>query len=127
MNSKLKALPVASCLGGTLALGMAIGSATADQPTMHAALDDLRQARQQLVAAAADKGGRRANAIRLVDQAIDEVKEGMRFDRAHCALRPLLPSRGRGRRASGQGDADLDQYGASLRRAHAGRRAPRGS
>ena len=83
MNHKLKTLIAAASLGGALALGVAIGQASADQPMMHAALDDLRQARQHLIAGSADKGGHRANAIRLVNQAIDEVQEGIRWDRHH--------------------------------------------
>jgi hypothetical protein len=43
----------------------------------------LRQARRQLAAGCARKEVRRADAIDLVDPAMDEVKEGMRFDRAH--------------------------------------------
>jgi len=45
--------------------------------------DFLRQARAHLVQGSPDKGGHRANAIRLVNQAIDEVQEGIRWDRRH--------------------------------------------
>ena len=48
-----------------------------DQPHMRAALDDLKNARNNLVQATADKGGHRANAIKLIDQAIDEVNAGV--------------------------------------------------
>jgi hypothetical protein len=44
---------------------------------MRAALDELRQARSELDRAEHNKGGHREAAIRLVDQAIDEVKMGM--------------------------------------------------
>ena len=48
-----------------------------DQPHMDAALNFLRAARSDLDQANPDKGGHRANAIKLVDQAIDEVKAGI--------------------------------------------------
>lgn len=48
-----------------------------DQPNMEAALEHLRHARADLERATADKGGHRANAIRLVNQAIEEVNLGI--------------------------------------------------
>jgi hypothetical protein len=54
-----------------------IASANAGQPNMEAALSDLRAARASLEKAEANKGGHRANAIGLIDQAIAEVKAGM--------------------------------------------------
>ena len=48
-----------------------------DQPHMEAALGYLRNAKSDLERATADKGGHRANAINLVNQAIDEVKKGI--------------------------------------------------
>ena len=51
--------------------------ATADQPHMERALEHLRQARSNLEAATSDKGGHRKNAIKLVNDAIDEVKKGI--------------------------------------------------
>jgi hypothetical protein len=74
---------IAGAFGATLALGAAIGVAVADQPQMHDALRDLRQARNHLENATADKGGHRVAAIGYVDQAIHEVEEGIRFDRRH--------------------------------------------
>ena len=52
-----------------------------DQPHMEAALGFLRSARSDLERATADKGGYRGNALRLVDQAIDEVKAGIEAGR----------------------------------------------
>ncbi len=46
---------------------------------MQAALDELRGARSELEAATSDKGGHRAKAIELVDEAIGEVKAGIEF------------------------------------------------
>ena len=66
-------------LGGTglLVVGAAIGYASAAQPHMANALAALRNAAHELQAAEADKGGHRVAAMRLVDQAITEVREGM--------------------------------------------------
>jgi hypothetical protein len=58
-------------------------SAAPDQPEMQAALADLQKARAELRLATPDKGGHRANAIKLVDAAIAEVNAGIRFDRRH--------------------------------------------
>jgi len=55
----------------------AILNALPDQPHMQAALDFLRNAKSDLERATSDKGGHRVNAIKLVDQAIDETKKGM--------------------------------------------------
>jgi hypothetical protein len=47
---------------------------------MRAALGSLQNARGQLVAATADKGGHRAKAIELVDAAINQVNLGIAYD-----------------------------------------------
>ena len=57
--------------------------AIADQPYMHEALSELVQARATLAAGAADKGGHRVRAISLIDQAVAEVRAGIRFERTH--------------------------------------------
>ena len=68
----------------TLIGGYAAGCATGSgQPHMNAALDELRSARQELDAAVADKGGHRAKAIGLVDEAIAEVEAGIDYARTH--------------------------------------------
>ena len=51
--------------------------AAADQPHMERALDHLRSARENLERATTDKGGHRARAIALINQAIDQVKLGI--------------------------------------------------
>jgi hypothetical protein len=63
----------------------------AAQPHMEAALAYLQQARAQLQQASNDKGGNRADALRAVDKAINEVRRGIEFDRTH--QRPLEPLR----------------------------------
>lgn len=76
-------------LGGALvalALACAIDawrSAHADQPHMNAALVNLTQARDQLVAATSDKGGHRAKALKLIGKAMAEVEAGIRYDNLH--------------------------------------------
>ena len=52
-----------------------------DQPHMEAALNFLRSARSDLDRANPDKGGHRAQAIKLVDDAINEVKAGIEAGR----------------------------------------------
>lgn len=54
-----------------------------DQPHMQAALDALRLAKRELEQATTDKGGHRARAMGLVNQAIAQVEKGIEFDRRH--------------------------------------------
>ena len=56
-------------------------AAAPDQPHMQAALDALQSARNNLDKANADKGGHRANAIQLVNDAIAEVRLGIQSAR----------------------------------------------
>ena len=67
----------------TLAVGFLAGQLYADQPHMQAALDHLRSAKAELMAATPDKGGHRTKAIALVNDAIAQVEHGMTFDRRH--------------------------------------------
>ena len=57
--------------------------AFADQPYMKAARTNLQQARAQLQAALANKGGHRVKAIEHVNTAIGLVNQGIAFDRRH--------------------------------------------
>ena len=57
--------------------GFVAGRASAAQPHMNSALEHLRLARHELDAALADKGGHRAKAITLVNDAIAEVEAGI--------------------------------------------------
>ncbi|HWD28006.1 MAG TPA: hypothetical protein VG387_12625 [Rhizomicrobium sp.] len=77
MKTGIKAAIGVAALAATMTTGVFVGVALADQPHMRAALDELRQARSELDRAEHNKGGHREAAIRLVDQAIDEVKMGM--------------------------------------------------
>jgi hypothetical protein len=53
------------------------GLAVAAQPHMDNALASLQTARSELQVAEANKGGHRVNAIRLIDQAMGEVRAGI--------------------------------------------------
>ena len=55
------------------------GRVSADQPHMRAALNALRNARSELQIASANKGGHRAKAIDLVNQAIRQVEKGIAY------------------------------------------------
>ena len=66
-----------SLLALALVSGFAAGRVSAAQPHMTSALEHLRIARAELEKAVADKGGHRAKAIGLVEDAIAEVKAGI--------------------------------------------------
>ena len=66
-----------------LAGGFLAGRASADQPRMQAAMEHLERAEENLENASNDKGGHRAKALRLVREALAEVRQGIRFDRRH--------------------------------------------
>jgi hypothetical protein len=55
------------------------GTAFAVQQHMFNARDDLNNALNELQAAVPDKGGHRETAINLVNQAIDQVNQGIQF------------------------------------------------
>lgn len=76
-----KLIPATAAVAGVFALGCFVGTAIAEQPHMQSALSYLKSARSELIEARANKGGHRANAIKLVDQAIDETREGLDFAR----------------------------------------------
>lgn len=76
-------LLTALALAIVLVTGFIGGRLSAAQPAMQKALTNLRQARANLDAATTDKGGHRNRALSLVNQAIDEVQEGIQYDRRH--------------------------------------------
>lgn len=81
---KISTVALTLTLGTVVAFPDLVRPAAADkQPHMKAALQSLNQAKNQLEKATPDKGGHRAKAIELVDQAIGEVKEGIEFDNKH--------------------------------------------
>ena len=76
---------------GVFVLIFAFATVTfADQPRMTAARTHLQQAKAQLQAALANKGGHRVKAIGFVNAAISEVNEGIAFDRRHNHVKAKL-------------------------------------
>ena len=66
-----------------LAVAFIAGQLSADQPQMRSALTNLKQARANLERATSDKGGHRERALRLTNEAIEEVERGIAYDRRH--------------------------------------------
>jgi hypothetical protein len=64
-------------LGVVMASSLGIGYALGDQPHMTAAIAKLEDAKAELQQAEHNKGGHREAAIKLIDQAIQEVKAGI--------------------------------------------------
>lgn len=58
-------------------------AAPPDQPFMEAARADLQKAKTELNLAMRDKGGHRAKAVGLVNQAIGQVNAGIEYARRH--------------------------------------------
>ncbi len=81
MNTKT--IITSTAFAATFALGVLANAVSADQPKMHDALGNLREARADLQAANNDKGGHRKRAIANVNAAINQVEAGIRFDRRH--------------------------------------------
>jgi len=78
MKFNLAHLLLAFTFGILISSGVVVSNVhAANQPHMYQALDDLRAARHQLEVAEQDKGGHRAAAIGIVDNAISEVKAGI--------------------------------------------------
>jgi hypothetical protein len=75
----------AAPLIAAFAMMAAPASSHADQPHMHAALKALQDAKGELQKASGDKGGHRSSAGKLIDQAIDEVRAGIEYDRKNEA------------------------------------------
>lgn len=83
MKQQVSRRSLLAAASGAVAAGLLAGRAVADQPHMQAALDHLREAREQLEKASPDKGGHRAKALDFTRRAIVQVEEGIRFDRTH--------------------------------------------
>jgi hypothetical protein len=54
-----------------------------DQPNMESAKTNLQNAKANLLTAEHNKGGHRANALGLVNQALSEVNKGIEWSRRH--------------------------------------------
>ena len=69
------------CLTMAFSFMTLTAGAVVDQPFMKAARNDLNKAQNNLRKATADKGGHRARAMQLVEQAITKVNQGIAYDR----------------------------------------------
>lgn len=77
---KLKAIVIGSlAAAGIFASGLVIGA----QSRMYAATEALEHARAELQAAEPNKGGHRERALDLVDRALKETREGIRWAEHH--------------------------------------------
>ena len=84
LSRRMNLLRMASLLGGAAVLAKAQPKQKdAGQPKMHRALEHLEQAKTNLQEGAHDKGGHRERALQLVDQAIAEVNEGIKYAVQH--------------------------------------------
>ena len=73
-----------SALTVALTLGSVAGYralAEERQPHMHAAVHHLEEAKKELQMAEHDKGGHREKALELTNNAIEEVRAGIQFDK----------------------------------------------
>ncbi len=77
LSPSAKRIAVSLLLATVLFGGFLASRAWADQPHMEAALRHLQAAKQELEIATPDKGGHRANAILLINDAMDQVERGM--------------------------------------------------
>lgn len=59
--------------------------AMAAQKYMESAISKLEDAKSDLDKASRDKGGHRAKAVKLIDEAISEVRKGIEYDRTHVS------------------------------------------
>jgi len=66
-------------LGIVVASSLAVGYALGAQPHMEATIGLLQRARAELAAATPNKGGHRQRALDLIDQAIEQVRQGIAF------------------------------------------------
>jgi hypothetical protein len=72
--------------GGAIAAALVAGAKTASaepQPEMARARTLLHEAAESLRAGPSDKGGHKVKAIELIEQAVFEVEEGIRFANTH--------------------------------------------
>ena len=81
MKCALRALSILLVAVASAGAQVPAAAGAFDQPQMQAARTDLQKARAKLNAATADKGGHRNNALAAINNAIEEISAGMRFDR----------------------------------------------
>jgi hypothetical protein len=83
LDKRMKTLKTALTVVAVFAAMNATSMKAERQPHMQQALEHLRAARAELMAASHDKGGHRMAALDKVNRAIEEVDKGMAFDRQH--------------------------------------------
>jgi hypothetical protein len=80
---KLPKIKTPAIIAISMAFGIVAGAGVtaiaANQPNMRSALDHLVAAEGFLMRANDNKGGHRANALKLVNAAIREVRQGIKF------------------------------------------------
>lgn len=76
---KISTLAVTGALALVVGNGLVRDASADPQPRMVSALEHLKAARADLMAAKANKGGYRVKAIDLVNQAIEATKTGIAF------------------------------------------------
>ena len=82
-----------------LACGFAPFVFAEPQPKMHEALEHLKAAKAVLAHAEHDKGGHRARAIGLIEDAEKQIREGEVFDNRHSERKHRKESRASRHRA----------------------------
>ena len=80
---RARILAVCATLTLLAGLGAQTRQMARNEPHMSAAIGHLEQAKNELEKASATKGGHRENAMRLVDQAIEETRAGEHYDITH--------------------------------------------
>jgi len=82
-TSRRDFIAVAACAGTATALTISSDTALAYQGNMERALGQLQAALQSLHEATSDKGGHKAKAAGLIQDAMREVQAGIDFAAAH--------------------------------------------
>jgi hypothetical protein len=74
-----KSVVIAAVVISAFGVGYAVGA----QPHIEAGLGLLQNARIEIAAAEPNKGGHRERALGLIDQAIEQIREGIAFAATH--------------------------------------------
>ena len=82
-TSRRVLLQVTAMAATSAAVTIPVTKARAEQGNMDRALASLQDALRSLREATPNKGGHRENAIQLIEQAIAQVNEGIRFANDH--------------------------------------------
>ncbi len=83
LTSRRSIMQIVAAAAVTAAVALPTSSARAEQGNMDRALASLQDALQSLREATPNKGGHKETAVQLIQQAIAEVNEGIRFANQH--------------------------------------------